>query len=47
MMDFSQLAVSIDTQRSSGIVMIRPHIEPPPANVAVPLDRAPTQPQLS
>ena len=29
MMDFSQLAVSIDTQRNGGVVMIRPHIENP------------------
>ncbi|MDB5983442.1 MAG: Uncharacterized protein JWQ69_4457 [Pseudomonas sp.] len=29
MMDFSQLAVSIDMQRDGGIVMIRPHIENP------------------
>ncbi len=29
MMDVSQLAVSIDIQRTDGIVMIRPHIENP------------------
>jgi hypothetical protein len=29
MMDLSQLAVSIDTQRNDGIVMIRPHIDNP------------------
>jgi hypothetical protein len=29
MMDFSQLAVSIDLQRDHGTVMIRPHIENP------------------
>ncbi|MGV8917245.1 MAG: curli-like amyloid fiber formation chaperone CsgH [Pseudomonas sp.] len=29
MMDFSQLAVSIDTQRNGGVVMVRPHIENP------------------
>ncbi|MDB6048708.1 MAG: hypothetical protein JWR17_1454 [Pseudomonas sp.] len=28
-MDFSQLAVSIDTQRNGAIVMIRPHMENP------------------
>jgi hypothetical protein len=29
MMDFSQLAVSIDSQRSGAMVIIRPHIENP------------------
>ncbi|MDB6143868.1 MAG: Uncharacterized protein JWP80_2912 [Pseudomonas sp.] len=29
MMDFSQLAVSIDMQRNGGVVIIRPHIENP------------------
>lgn len=29
MMDFSQLAVSIDTQRNDGIVLIRPRMENP------------------
>ncbi|WP_268799459.1 curli-like amyloid fiber formation chaperone CsgH [Pseudomonas huanghezhanensis] len=29
MMDFSQLAVSIDMQRNGSVVMIRPHIENP------------------
>lgn len=29
MMDFSQLAVSIDMQRDAGSVLIRPHIENP------------------
>lgn len=29
MMDFSQLAVTIDSQRNGAMVMIRPHIENP------------------
>ncbi|WP_040259302.1 curli-like amyloid fiber formation chaperone CsgH [Pseudomonas massiliensis] len=29
MIDYSQLAVSIDTQRDGGIVVIRPHLENP------------------
>lgn len=29
MIDYSQLAVSIDTQRDGGVVVIRPHIENP------------------